>query len=96
MATRPSSQPGDFPALASGLGSLPEHRGEFVERLEEGLVLARVEKPVERAAARRRRSALWVGGDVTLTTLGIVFERRGDNETLATLGKVGAWVGVCV
>jgi uncharacterized membrane protein len=39
---------------------------------------------------------IWVGGDVTLTTLGIVFERRGDRETLATLGKLGAWVGVRV
>lgn len=39
---------------------------------------------------------IWVGGDVTLTTAGIVFERRGDAETLATLGKVGAWVGVRV
>jgi uncharacterized membrane protein len=36
---------------------------------------------------------IWVGGDVTLTTLGIVFERRGDNETLAALGKLGAWIG---
>lgn len=39
---------------------------------------------------------IWVGGDVTLTTLGIVFERRGDKETLATLGKLGAWIGVKV
>jgi uncharacterized membrane protein len=36
---------------------------------------------------------IWVGGDVTLTTLGIVFERRGDNATLAALGKLGAWIG---
>jgi uncharacterized membrane protein len=36
---------------------------------------------------------VWVGGDVTLTTLGIVFERRRDGETLAALGKMGAWVG---
>ena len=36
---------------------------------------------------------IWVGGDVTLTTLGIVFERRRDGETLAALGKMGAWVG---
>jgi uncharacterized membrane protein len=36
---------------------------------------------------------VWVGGDVTLTTLGIVFERRGDGETLAALGKMGEWVG---
>ena len=36
---------------------------------------------------------IWVGGDVTLTTLGIVFERRGDGETLAALGKMGAWIG---
>jgi uncharacterized membrane protein len=39
---------------------------------------------------------IWVGGDVTLTTLGIVFERRGDSETLAALGKLGAWIGVHV
>jgi len=39
---------------------------------------------------------IWVGGDVTLTTLGIVFERRRDSETLATLGKLGSWVGVKV
>src|SRR6266566_7784367 len=36
---------------------------------------------------------VWVGGDVTLTTLGIVFERRSDGETLAALGKMGAWIG---
>jgi len=39
---------------------------------------------------------IWVGGDVTLTTLGIVFERRRDGETLASIGKVGAWIGVHV
>ena len=39
---------------------------------------------------------IWVGGDVTLTTLGIVFERRRDAETLAALGKLGAWIGVKV
>ncbi len=39
---------------------------------------------------------IWVGGDVTLTTLGIVFERRGDGETLAVLGKLGSWIGVRV
>ncbi len=39
---------------------------------------------------------VWVGGDVTLTTLGIVFERRRDGETLAALGKLGAWIGVHV
>ena len=36
---------------------------------------------------------VWVGGDITLTTLGIVFERKGDGEALAQLGKMGAWVG---
>lgn len=41
-------------------------------------------------------AVIWVGGDVTLTTLGIVFERRRDSETLATLGKLGAWIGVKV
>ena len=36
---------------------------------------------------------IWVGGDITLTIAGIVFERRVDGETLASLGKIGAWVG---
>ena len=36
---------------------------------------------------------VWVGGDVTLTTLGIVFERKGDGDALATLGKLGGWIG---
>jgi uncharacterized membrane protein len=39
---------------------------------------------------------VWVGGDVTLTTLGIVFERRRDGETLAAIGKAGAWIGTRV
>jgi uncharacterized membrane protein len=39
---------------------------------------------------------IWVGGDITLTTAGIVFERRRDGETLASLGKIGAWVGTRV
>jgi uncharacterized membrane protein len=39
---------------------------------------------------------VWVGGDVTLTTHGIVFERRRDGEALAQLGKLGAWIGVHV
>ena len=38
-------------------------------------------------------AVIWVGGDITLTTLGIVFERRGDGPTLAALGKMGTWVG---
>lgn len=38
-------------------------------------------------------AVIWVGGDVTLTTLGIVFERRGDGEALAQLGKLGEWIG---
>ena len=41
-------------------------------------------------------AVIWVGGDVTLTTLGIVFERRRDGEALAQLGKLGAWIGVHV
>ena len=41
-------------------------------------------------------AVIWVGGDITLTTLGIVFERRGDAETMATLGRVGSWIGVHV
>ena len=39
---------------------------------------------------------IWVGGDITLTTLGIVFERRRDGETLAARGKLGAWIGTRV
>jgi uncharacterized membrane protein len=39
---------------------------------------------------------IWVGGDITLTTLGIVFERRGDGSALAELGKMGAWIGTRV
>ena len=39
---------------------------------------------------------VWVGGDITLTTLGIVFERRRDGETMAALGKMGAWIGTRV
>jgi uncharacterized membrane protein len=39
-------------------------------------------------------AVVWVGGDVTLTVLGIVFERKRDHETLAALGKMGAWIGV--
>jgi uncharacterized membrane protein len=39
---------------------------------------------------------VWVGGDLTLTTLGIVFERRGDASALAELGKMGAWIGTRV
>jgi uncharacterized membrane protein len=39
---------------------------------------------------------VWVGGDITLTTLGIVFERRRDGDTLAAIGKAGAWVGTRV
>ena len=41
-------------------------------------------------------AVVWVGGDVTLTTLGIVFERRGDGETLAALGRMGTWIGTRV
>ena len=41
-------------------------------------------------------AVVWVGGDVTLTTLGIVFERRHDGETLAALGRMGAWIGTRV
>ena len=39
---------------------------------------------------------VWVGGDVTLTTLGIVFERRRDDGALAELGKMGGWIGTRV
>lgn len=38
-------------------------------------------------------TVIWVGGDITLTTLGIRYERLNDGETLAALGKVGTWVG---
>jgi len=39
---------------------------------------------------------IWVGGDVTLTTLGIVFQRKQDGPTLAALGRMGAWIGTRV
>src|SRR6266571_2537793 len=41
-------------------------------------------------------AVIWVGGDVTLTTLGIVFERRKEGDTLAALGRMGAWIGTRV
>lgn len=41
-------------------------------------------------------AVVWVGGDVTLTVLGIVFERRGEGETLGALGRMGAWIGTRV
>lgn len=41
-------------------------------------------------------AVVWVGGDITLTTLGIVFERRQDGETLAALGRMGTWIGTRV
>lgn len=39
---------------------------------------------------------VWVGGDITLTTLGIVFEQKRDGPTLAALGRMGTWVGTRV
>ena len=36
---------------------------------------------------------IWVGGDVTLTTLGVIFEHKRDGEALAALGKMGGWIG---
>jgi uncharacterized membrane protein len=39
---------------------------------------------------------VWVGGDVTLTTLGIVFEQKQDGPTLAALGRMGTWIGTRV
>jgi uncharacterized membrane protein len=41
-------------------------------------------------------AVIWVGGDVTLTTLGIVFERRNDGPTLQALGRMGTWIGTRV
>jgi uncharacterized membrane protein len=41
-------------------------------------------------------ATIWVGGDLTLTTLGIVFERKQDGPTLAALGRMGAWIGTRV
>jgi len=35
----------------------------------------------------------WVGGDITLTTLGIVFEAKKDGAALGELGKMGGWIG---
>jgi uncharacterized membrane protein len=39
---------------------------------------------------------VWVGGDITLTTLGIVFEQKQDGPTLAALGRMGNWIGTRV
>ena len=39
---------------------------------------------------------VWVGGDITLTTLGIVFESKRDGPTLAALGRMGTWIGTRV
>ena len=39
---------------------------------------------------------VWVGGDITLTTLGIVFESKQDGATLAALGRMGTWIGTRV
>jgi uncharacterized membrane protein len=36
---------------------------------------------------------VWVGGDITLTTLGVVFEQKRDGPTLAALGRMGTWIG---
>src|SRR2546426_1073051 len=41
-------------------------------------------------------AVIWVGGDITLTTLGIVFERRHEGDTLAALGRMGARIGTRV
>ena len=41
-------------------------------------------------------AVIWAGGDLTLTTLGIRFERLQDGPTLAALGKMGTWVGTRV
>jgi uncharacterized membrane protein len=39
---------------------------------------------------------VWVGGDISLTTLGIVFEQKQDGPTLAALGRMGTWIGTRV
>ena len=39
---------------------------------------------------------VWVGGDITLTTLGIVFESKKDGAALGELGKMGGWIGTRV
>jgi uncharacterized membrane protein len=41
-------------------------------------------------------TVIWVGGDITLTTLGIRYERLSDVATLAVLGKIGTWIGTRV
>jgi uncharacterized membrane protein len=41
-------------------------------------------------------AVVWVGGDITLTTLGIVFEHKRDGPTLAALGRMGTWIGTRV
>jgi uncharacterized membrane protein len=41
-------------------------------------------------------TVIWVGGDITLTTLGLRYERLSDGPTLAVLGKIGTWIGTRV
>jgi uncharacterized membrane protein len=41
-------------------------------------------------------AVIWAGGDLTLTTLGIRYERLSDVQTLAVLGKIGTWIGTRV
>jgi uncharacterized membrane protein len=41
-------------------------------------------------------AVIWAGGDLTLTTLGVRYERLSDAATLAVLGKVGTWIGTRV
>jgi uncharacterized membrane protein len=36
---------------------------------------------------------VWVGGAVTMTLLGIVFQRRQEPELLAALGRLSGWIG---
>lgn len=36
---------------------------------------------------------VWVGGNTTLVTLGIVFERRGDQEAMQVLARLASWIG---
>src|SRR5262245_62775350 len=38
-------------------------------------------------------AVVWVGGNVTLVSLGIVFERRNDQDVMHVLGRLGGWVG---
>ena len=79
-------------AAVGGLGVDTFSRGPPVRRRDPLLALA-PSAYYAYLAIHILSAVIWVGGDVTLTVLGIVFERRGEGETLGALGRMGAWIG---